>query len=48
VSAAALMSYRMGDFQEAFNCAQKALNIYPNHGDSKELISLLQKMFASM
>ena len=42
------MSYRMGDFQEAYTCTQKALKIYPNHGDSKELLMLLQKMFSSM
>ena len=42
------MSYRMGDFQEAYTCTQKALKIYPNHGDSKELLILLQKMFSSM
>jgi hypothetical protein len=40
------MSYRMGDFQEAFACAQKALTVYPNHHDSKELLALLQNMFA--
>ena len=44
----ALMCYRMGDFQEAYTCTQQALKIYPNHGDSKELLSLLQKMFSSM
>lgn len=43
----ALMSYRMGDFQDAFKCVNKALSIYPNHGDSKELLSMLQKLFAS-
>ena len=44
----ALMSYRMGDFQEAYTCTQRALKIYPNHGDSKELLVLLQKIFSSM
>lgn len=39
------MCYRMGDFQEAYNNASKALELYPNHLDSKELISLLQKTF---
>ena len=42
------MSYRMGDFQEAYTCTQRALKIYPNHGDSKELLVLLQKIFSSM
>jgi tetratricopeptide repeat protein 8 len=41
----ALMSYRMGDFQDAFTFAAKALKVYPNHLDSRELQSLLQKTF---
>lgn len=41
----ALMCYRMGDFQDAYNLATKALQIYPNHVDSKELLNLLQKTF---
>ena len=44
----ALMAYRMGDFQEAYNCTQKSIAVYPNHTDSKELSSLLQSMFTSM
>lgn len=43
----ALMCYRMGDFQDAFNYATKALKLYPNHIDSKELLTLLQKTFLS-
>mmetsp|Transcript_18547 Transcript_18547/g.18628 ORF Transcript_18547/g.18628 Transcript_18547/m.18628 type:complete len:502 (+) Transcript_18547:215-1720(+) len=43
----ALLAYRMGDFQEAFTCAQKSMHLYPNHGDSKELQGLLQKIFGS-
>lgn len=41
----ALMCYRMGDFQEAHTYASKSLKLYPNHLDSKELISMLQKTF---
>jgi len=43
----ALLAYRMGDFQEAFICAQKSMQLYPNHGDSRELQGLLQKIFGS-
>lgn len=35
----------MGDFQDAYNYATKALQIYGNHLDSKELLNLLQKTF---
>ena len=41
----ALMFYRMGEFQEAYTHCEKALAVYPNHHDSKELLTLLQKMF---
>lgn len=44
----ALMAYRMGDFQEAYSFTQKALSLYPNHTDSKELETLLAKIFAVM
>lgn len=45
---AALMSYRMGDFQEAYVLVQKALTIYPVHCDSKELQALLLSMFTQV
>jgi hypothetical protein len=35
----------MGDFQDAYTFAAKALKVYPNHLDSRELQSLLQKTF---
>jgi len=41
----ALLAYRTGDFQEAHNSVTKALQIYPNHIDSKELLTTLQKTF---
>lgn len=44
---AGLMAYRTGDFQEAYQNVNKALKIYPNHGDSKELQEVLRKMFMS-
>jgi tetratricopeptide repeat protein 8 len=43
----ALLLYRLGDFQEAYSNVCKALEIYPNHDDSKELKDTLQKLFAS-
>lgn len=42
------MAYRSGDFQEAYLLAEKAVKIYPNHVESQELITILQKMFTSM
>lgn len=41
----ALMSFRMGDFQESHTSVTKALQLHPNHVDSTELVSLLQKTF---
>lgn len=41
----ALMSYRMGDFQESFRLAIAALKLNPNHVESRELQTLLQKTF---
>lgn len=44
-SHSALMSYRMGDFQDAYSLAARALQVHPGHLDSRELQSLLQKTF---
>ena len=44
----ALMSYRFGHFQEAYTCIDKALSLYPNHVESKELKSILSKMFSAI
>eukprot|EP01032_Pedospumella_encystans_P010280 gene10280-12032_t len=41
----ALMSYRMGDFQDSYTLATKALKLHPHHVDSKELQAMLQKTF---
>ncbi|KAJ1436097.1 hypothetical protein B484DRAFT_445830 [Ochromonadaceae sp. CCMP2298] len=43
----ALMSYRMGDFQDSYTLSCKALALNPSHGDSQELQGLLQKTFLS-
>lgn len=40
-----LMSFRMGDFQESFKSATKALALHPHHADSTELLALLKKTF---
>jgi len=41
----ALMAHRSGDFQQAFGAARKALEVYPAHVNSKELLDKLEKMF---
>ena len=41
------MAYRTGDFQDAYVHVNKSLQIYPCHGDSKELLDVLHKMFMS-
>lgn len=41
----ALMAFRSGEFQDAFSLVCKALAIYPNHQDSKELKENLDKFF---
>jgi tetratricopeptide repeat protein 8 len=40
---AALLAYRTGDFQESFLLVNKALKIFPDHADSKELVQLLDQ-----
>jgi hypothetical protein len=42
----ALFAYRAGEFQEAYSLVTKALTVYPNHNDSKELKDTLEKLFA--
>jgi tetratricopeptide repeat protein 8 len=42
----ALFAYRAGEFQESYSLVTKALVIYPNHNDSKELKETLEKLFA--
>jgi tetratricopeptide repeat protein 8 len=43
----ALLCFRQGNLQEAFNFVEQALKIYPNHADSKELHDILKKTFSS-
>lgn len=42
----ALFAYRSGEFQEAYSLVCKALTVFPNHNDSKELKENLEKLFA--
>jgi tetratricopeptide repeat protein 8 len=44
----ALLAFRSGDFQESFSLVSKALQLYPNHHDSKELKENLEKLFSSI
>ena len=41
----ALLSFKLGDFQESFEQAGKALESYPDHSDSQELRKQLQQHF---
>jgi tetratricopeptide repeat protein 8 len=41
----ALLSYKMGDFQEAFRQVSRSLEAYPAHADSNELLRQLKRMF---
>jgi tetratricopeptide repeat protein 8 len=42
---AALVCFKLGDCQESFDNAKKALEAFPDHTDSKELLQLLHKHF---
>jgi hypothetical protein len=42
----ALFAFRSGEFQESYTLVSKALAVYPNHNDSKELKETLEKLFA--
>eukprot|EP00903_Cladosiphon_okamuranus_P013708 g12764.t1 len=44
----ALLAYRSGDLQEAFSMCGKALEVYPEHGDSKQLLKTLQDHFTML
>lgn len=43
----AILSYRMGEYQEAYKNVKKSLEIYPNHFDSKELMLQLENIFCN-
>jgi len=44
----ALVAFKLGDCQESFDLAQKALSAFPDHTDSKELIKQLKKHFTML
>ena len=39
----ALLAYNLGEFQEAFELAQKARDAFPDHTDTLELLGQLNK-----
>ncbi len=41
----ALLSYKLGDFQEAYRQVSQALEAYPGHADSLELMKQLRRLF---
>lgn len=41
----ALLSYKLGNFQDAFSMAQSSIEINPEHSDTKELIKALKRHF---
>jgi tetratricopeptide repeat protein 8 len=43
---AALLAFKLGDTQDSFNLVNKALECYPEHADSKELLATLQARLA--
>jgi tetratricopeptide repeat protein 8 len=42
----ALLAYKLGEFQQAYELAQKALAAFPDHADSLELLSQLHRHFS--
>jgi tetratricopeptide repeat protein 8 len=44
----ALLAFRTGQMQESFNLVAKALKIFPEHADSKELLKTLKIQFESL
>uniref|UniRef100_A0A7S3N2F2 Tetratricopeptide repeat protein n=1 Tax=Strombidium inclinatum TaxID=197538 RepID=A0A7S3N2F2_9SPIT len=45
---AAYLMYKRGDFQESYTMALKSQELFPEHEDSRELITNLQKHFSIM
>lgn len=43
-----LLAFKLGEFQESFELATKALEAYPDHIESKELIKQLKAHFSSL
>jgi len=44
----ALLAFKLGDFQEAFRLCTKALDAYPDHGESVELKKQLKQHFTAL
>lgn len=38
----ALLAYKLGEFQEAYNLVLKSEELYPEHAETKELLRLLR------
>lgn len=45
--ASALLAYKLGEFQEAYNLAIKSEEIYPDHAETKELLKTLRQYLLS-
>jgi len=43
---AALLAYKLGEFQESYQLVEKSLDIFPGHAESAELMRLLQDHFS--
>ena len=41
-----LLAYKFGEFQESYNLTKKAIDIFPDHADSKELMKTLTQHFS--
>lgn len=44
----ALLAYKLGDFQEAFNLVRKALACFADHADGQELLRTLKAQFIAL
>jgi tetratricopeptide repeat protein 8 len=44
----ALLSYKLGDFQDAFTLVRRALATFPEHADSQELLRTLKAQFIAL
>lgn len=44
----ALLTFKLGDFQEAYKMSSKSLQAYPLHTDSQDLIKQLRQLFTAI
>jgi tetratricopeptide repeat protein 8 len=44
----ALLAFKNGDFQDSFNLAKAALEVYPEHTESQELMKQLKNHFSTL